>query len=305
MRMHPLTFILAVALATALSTIAVHAAGAGTPGVQIPYNGHLDLDGSAVTTATRMTFTVFDDPVAGTQLSQDALLVTPVNGLFTVVLGGGSDPLTDAELAAKELWLAIDVEGNVVGARQQIYAATQTVLAKRAESATDFHVTQALIVDNHQVAGVPTPTCITMSDVSGAPVKICGDADSFQNPAFGGIEIDAPTISGNHHMFRAGSLAVEGDGDVEITGDDLTVRGQIHADDDVIGNSVIVRSNNGIAGLPGSPTKDVDMTRVSTSCTLGKIEYRSDVLAGNTDGICMCLVVEGATGEWCIHPDVN
>ncbi len=134
--------VLVIAAAILIAAL-VHAAGDGPPARGIPYRGHLDLNGVAVNAQIDMTFTIFDDPVAGAALHTEPLTVDVANGDFAVVLGQNGTALPDAVFSAAELFVAIDVDGTPLAGRQQIWALPQ---ATRAGRGTDFTVTGQLAV---------------------------------------------------------------------------------------------------------------------------------------------------------------
>jgi hypothetical protein len=293
-RQHPVSFVLAVVVACALTTVAVRAAGTGGVSVRVPYTGHLDLNGSAVTAATNMTFTIFDDPTAGAQLAQDQLIVTPANGLFSVVLGGGSDTLTKNELDAKELWLEIAVEGTVIGARQQIFAATQAV---RADVANNFTVHGVLTANGGM--NLPTDECVTFNDLGNRQFDLCNGSSGVslkqrgtQNAPSGVMTIATATAQ------------------VTVSSGGLTVAsGNVSAvDGNVKGETLEVGPFNLQAVSPSDDTNTAAFEHIpnSSGCTPGRIELRSRVVDGGasnrTDGLCICMHQQSQLGLWCVHP---
>jgi len=88
-------------------------------GRTIAYQGRLDLDGAPVEGTVPMTFRFFDLATAGNQLGVDMQHdVDVAAGNFAETLG----PVPDAAFTGGALFLEIEVDGVVLGARQQILA---------------------------------------------------------------------------------------------------------------------------------------------------------------------------------------
>jgi hypothetical protein len=309
-RVHPAALVAAALLVTG---VGLHAAGNGSVAVQVPYTGHLDDDGVAVSIATSMSFKIFDDATAGTALSEDVILVTPVAGLFSVVLGTGTDTLTTSELDAAELWLEVAVAGTTIGARQRIYAATQAV---RADAASDFtvrgvltatggaNVTGGLTADTATIDDLTLPGgatfeqggCASFIDSVGGASTVCGSTTS-------GLAITAaPTravkilmgtesvVFGEANTSFSGSLSVSDDIDFQGGGGDIT---------DV--TSLRFSVPGGTAGS-GNLTAKFDTIGTCTSADHGRIRVKPTLISPTTDGLCMCIRKAGVYEEWCVHP---
>jgi hypothetical protein len=130
--------------AVVVSTLAswwAFAAGPGDPPHSLPYRGHLDLGGVAVTSTVALTFHVFDDATAGTELFFQTIPgVSVVGGDFAVILTG----IPQAAYDSGALYVAIDVEGTPLLGRQAILPTMQAVRASRA---SNFTVDQTLTVN--------------------------------------------------------------------------------------------------------------------------------------------------------------
>ena|GEM_PF-1984157 len=193
------------------------AAGEGPPRRGIPYQGYLELDGAPLSTSVPMSFSLWDDEVAGTEVwGADDVPVTPAGGQFAVILGDGAGPaLPDAVFVASELYLAVEVDGVPLGNRTRIHAAPQ---ANRAELARRLVLTPI----------GPVATVETTADHGIAMfVDTDNNADSalpaFRVLADGSLDdVSAPTIL---HLNQAGSLDVNG-----VVTDSASVAGHVAAD---------------------------------------------------------------------------
>ena len=105
--MRTMVFILVLSLSL-LSAVA----SAGVPGL-ISYQGTLmDDAGAALDTTVAMTFSIYDDSTAGTQLwteTQSAIVVD--NGIFNVLLGS-VNAIQDTVFNGPGRWLAVQVGGD-------------------------------------------------------------------------------------------------------------------------------------------------------------------------------------------------
>ena len=104
----------------------VWAAGNGSAPRLLPYRGHVDLDGTPLSGAIPMTFTLFDDAAAGVELFNEAITVDVASGDFAVMLGEAGG-LPDSALTAAELFVAVSVNGTPLTGRQRIGAATRVM----------------------------------------------------------------------------------------------------------------------------------------------------------------------------------
>ncbi len=86
----------------------------------ISYQGRLtDADGSPLNGSYTMRFIVYDDPVAGSAISDTGNMSVIVdNGLFEVSLG-----VDQADFNGQPLWLSIIIEGETLSPRQEILPA--------------------------------------------------------------------------------------------------------------------------------------------------------------------------------------
>ena len=120
-------------------------------GTTITYQGKLINNGSPVSEATSMAFSLWDDPTAGTQ--QGATLpfdgaganpapVSVADGLFTVQLDFGVNPYADNSAR----WLEISINGTPLLPRQPLSAAPFALN------------TRGLAVDGSDRVGIGTPT---------------------------------------------------------------------------------------------------------------------------------------------------
>lgn len=141
---------LSAATALMVSVWAI-AAGNGAPARAIPYAGQLDVDGAPFTGLVRLTFRIWDDPVAGTLLVSQTMSDVPVyGGRFAVVINAAipdtvynaGTPYVAVEVGACTAPGACATPTPLVG-RQQLFPVAQ---ATRAEQAFNFTVQQQLTV---------------------------------------------------------------------------------------------------------------------------------------------------------------
>lgn len=115
----------AVAAATVAGVIAVAASGPGVGEVpaELPYRGHLDRDGVAVTdAAVPMTFALCTASVGDNCFWSEAQTVSVQDGDFSVVLGGApTNPIDPKRFARPQLYVAITVDGQPLAGRQRLY----------------------------------------------------------------------------------------------------------------------------------------------------------------------------------------
>lgn len=101
-----------------LAALAAPCAIAATPqGTTFTYQGQLDAGGTLVSGTYTMTFKLFDDATAGTQIGLIQQPVTVSNGLFSVDLDYGQ------VFAGSQYWLDITVNGQTLSPRQQVNVA--------------------------------------------------------------------------------------------------------------------------------------------------------------------------------------
>ena len=118
--MKEITTVSLTALATMLVTTA--AIAAGVPAT-LTHHGYLTDDhGAAINRDVPMTFKLFDDPSAGTELwSEDIAKVPVADGFYAVTLGLKT-PLEPVAAAHADLYLQILVDGQMMLPRQRIGA---------------------------------------------------------------------------------------------------------------------------------------------------------------------------------------
>jgi hypothetical protein len=117
-----------------LIALAVMSLIAGVASAQAPstmmYQGRLTTaTGAPIQTATDVTFTIYDDPTAGSALWAETIsgLTPDANGVFTVELGGTS-PLTAAVFNGAERYLGIQVASDAeMTPRQPLNSAPYSV----------------------------------------------------------------------------------------------------------------------------------------------------------------------------------
>lgn len=103
--------------------------------VRMPYQGHLELDGTPVDGVASLTFELFDAESGGTRLYTETTDVVVVRGRFVHLLGENV-ALDSDDVAGRELWLALAVEGAPLGGRQLVVPAARAVSAERAHDLT-------------------------------------------------------------------------------------------------------------------------------------------------------------------------
>lgn len=114
----------AVSLAL-IAALMVQAAGDGDPTRGIPYRGKLEFNGTPPSGIHDLTFSLFDDSTAGSELFTETLSVNIFQGNFETVIGRGTLP--DSVYTAAELYARIEVDGTELAGRQQIFATHRSV----------------------------------------------------------------------------------------------------------------------------------------------------------------------------------
>jgi hypothetical protein len=97
----------------------VYADPGGVPRL-VPFRGHLESGGVAVTTTVAIEVRVFDAPTGGALLwGPESHSVTPAGGDFTLMLGSNV-ALPAAALEGGDAWVALSVEGTALSGRQRL-----------------------------------------------------------------------------------------------------------------------------------------------------------------------------------------
>ena len=123
-------FILALSLVLLMSTSVI----ADVPD-QITYQGRLLYNGSPVTSATNITFRLYDAESGTLRWTQGPQSVTPdSNGIYTVILGSVGNKIPDDY---DELWLELMVAGNPLTPRKKL---TSAPFVLRAGTLPDLYV---------------------------------------------------------------------------------------------------------------------------------------------------------------------
>lgn len=107
-----LTATMTITLAAALTAFIGRPAMAAPPGTSCTYQGLLTSGGTPVNSNVSVTFRLFDDAVAGSQVGSDIVKsVTPVDGVFSESLDFGVNAWTTNQA----MWLEIEVDGDLLG----------------------------------------------------------------------------------------------------------------------------------------------------------------------------------------------
>lgn len=166
----------AAVLRLALATVIAVSAAAQTPlGTGITYQGRLQQNGSAVNATVELKFSLWDDPVAGTQLGAVQTMngVQVTNGLFSVELNAAGQFGPDA-FNGQERWLQIGVNGFPLSPRQPLTAAPYALHALNGGGdghsldAVDGDPTDVVYVNAAGNVGINTSTPIYPLTVMGA-----------------------------------------------------------------------------------------------------------------------------------------
>lgn len=110
-------------------------AAAQTPARYIPYKGQLERDGEPVSAALNMSFALHDALTGGNQLHTETQSVNVTGGNFSVRIG----PVAESVFNVTSLYLAITVDGTLLGGRQLIQT---TPYALRGQPGLPFRTDQ-------------------------------------------------------------------------------------------------------------------------------------------------------------------
>ena len=101
----------------------------------LSYTGTLmDESGEVVEDGTyNVSFRLYDVPEGGSALWTEPLTPTTEGGVFTALLGTQAVPLRAEHLAHPQLWLEIEVEGDVLLPRLQVVSVPYAIEAANAE----------------------------------------------------------------------------------------------------------------------------------------------------------------------------
>jgi len=178
-----------IALGVMLALLCLSAAAQpALQGLAFSYQGELTQAGEPVQGTRTMTFRLFDAASAGTQYGVLTLPQVAVNaGLFTVELDYGP-----GIFVGQQLWLEVEVEGQLLSPRQRVSSAPYALYA---------------LNGNPGPIGPPGPTGPKGDPttlVAGAGIAVTGDAQMGINIAMSGSYTGAFAVSGN---LEAGSDA--------------------------------------------------------------------------------------------------
>lgn len=121
------------AIFTTLILLATGAAAQVPP--YLVYHGRLDQGGAPVTGSANMRFALYDAAAAGVLLWDDAFTVAVDAGQFMVLLGEPPQrPLDVALFSGADLWLQLEVDGEVLSPRTRIASVPYALMAGEAAS---------------------------------------------------------------------------------------------------------------------------------------------------------------------------
>ncbi len=299
---------------------------------QIPYQGHLDLDGVAVSGPFDFWFELYSTPDGGDCMrtpppSTDCLWADEVTGVevtggaFSVVLGSVANPLGDA-IWQNDVYLGIRVMGGgdagytALTGRQRILAVP---MAARAETAKNYHVTGTLVVDGATTLSGPTTVNAAMTTRGILPRYQPWSEDAETGDGGAAIYNDNETYSrlmivGN--TLAGGTLRRVGILDDLFVGNNLDVNGRLLPDYQSAWKEVSSASANevtfehGLGSIPshvqilqcGAVDGDTCLTRVVMAGTRGYQDGTSlinpvTVTADNTQ-IYVALTTWWVWGYW-------
>jgi hypothetical protein len=128
---------LGLSVVALVSALAATTAQAQVP-PQIPYTGLLTYSngspysGTVLVVATLHSHPTFDNAVFGPVEHEN---IAVQDGIVSFVLGGAQDPIPQAALLESELWLELEVNGNVLLPRQRILSVPYALRAQEASNA--------------------------------------------------------------------------------------------------------------------------------------------------------------------------
>jgi len=226
----------------AASTILAASAFAAVP-QQINYQGYLtDTGGNAMDTTVAMTFKLYTDSTAGTQLwTETRPSVSVAGGLFNVRLGQLT-ALGDAVFNNAQVWLGITVGGNSeMTPRSRIVSVGYSYRVGTVDGASGGTVSSDLIVEGRGNFGSGNVNTGASAFVAGQNDTASGDYSSvgggYSNCATAGYSVvgggqyntasgDYSTVGGGGYNAADGNLSTVGGGQFnDASGDYATVCG--------------------------------------------------------------------------------
>ena len=146
-----------------LTRVQSHARAAARPLVvpwHVNYQGYLTDDAGTPTNDTlSMTFRIYDDPIAGTQLWTESQSVVVEQGIFNVVLGSSSPIPWNVFQAGESRWLELQVEAQILSPRTEVTSVAYAYRAVNADTAD--YATAAAADSDWVIAGNEMYTGVT------------------------------------------------------------------------------------------------------------------------------------------------
>ena len=289
----------------AATLVLASAAGAQVPAV-LSYTGTLsDQAGPVADGSYPVTFRLFDLQEGGTQVWLEPLSVTTRSGVFTALLGAGAVPLDPDALSASQVWLEIEVGGEVLAPRLQVVSVPYALAARSAQLAGGVACTgciQATHVDATQIQRRVAGSCSLGDSVSGINADGSVSCTAGLLLAGSGIALTAARSDHNHggdYLPLGASLSCPGTDKVAAV-DPLT--GSVFCAPDIdttytqgagiaIVGTTISTSFAGFAcgaddklsgfDAAGNPVCSMDTIRVSTQLPRTNVVLAADPTAGS------------------------
>lgn len=114
-----------------------------------------------------VNFFLFDAPAGGTQLWTEARSIVQTRGLFVILLGEVT-PLPLNIFDGRDLWLQVQVNGELLDSRQRIAWVAYAINARKAETVNDNAITSAKIADGQVTSADIADGTIGPADLSPA-----------------------------------------------------------------------------------------------------------------------------------------
>ena len=203
----------------------------------VPYDGTLELDGTAYSGTVDMRFTMHDAANGGTQMWQETwdsttAQVNVYGGRFSVLLGSHT-AIASAITEAEPLYVSVEVKDSgasswtALAGRQQVGA---TPFAMWSSVASDFDVAGDLLVQDPAV----TTAGVTISNAG--TVTATG-------------AVSGSSLSAGSGLVEGGTLDISGTADLgqtDVTGD-INVSDDLEVGDDAFFGSNFAQINLGLA----------------------------------------------------------
>jgi len=265
-----------------------------TPNRQLSFQGRLeDAGGTPITTATNLTFKLWDDPTTGSQLYTSGVcsLTPDSDGVFSTQIGGtcGSAIASSVFTENANVYLEVTVAAETLAPRQQIASV-------------------AYALNSETIQGFPISSTVSAIRNTVVPMNQWGEIIvGEQSPRLKGVsgtfQISAPSLSFITATGTNGniSFAPDGTGQINATGNTTTTNffnisnAQLTTGSLITGT--VANNNSGFKLIDlfsgSSPTSKFSVTSAGNVTLAGDLTITGDDLFMNTNTAGLLLIADG------------